>query len=101
MARECDEFLRAEALCRTVLSAEPEPTPGASFTGRVMAHVRDASRTRLEQRFFLRVAARIMLAGGCLAGLCALALIRGYAELNIASLAEAMAGATGLHILVL
>ncbi|MBF0481103.1 MAG: hypothetical protein HQK81_13085 [Desulfovibrionaceae bacterium] len=66
-----------------------------------MARIRDAEQARLKRRFFQQVAKRIMLAAACLAGVLALAMLRGYADLTAASLAEAMTGATGLLFLSL
>jgi len=101
MADAKENFVKMEALCREAFAAGPDPAPPPGFTGRVMAHVLEKAEGKDTRRYFLRVARSIVLAGSCLAAVLALVMIRGYVELNLASLAEAMTQTTGLHLLAL
>jgi hypothetical protein len=98
-ANEC--FTKMETLYREVFTSGPSPTPPLGFSGRVMALVREKAERQYAQRYFLRVARSIVLAGTGLAGVLALVMMRGYAEFNLVSLTEVMTHTTSMHILSL
>jgi len=86
MAEENECFAKMETLCRAVMAGGSGLAAAPGFSGRVMAHVREKAEVKCTRYYFLRVARSIILAGSCLAAVLALVMIRGYVELNLASL---------------